>query len=75
MARPIAIIPPMEVPVIRSKYSYNGRSTEASSFARKVAGNIPLIPPPSIDKIRFTKLPSVVSLHVVSLAVMHKWLW
>ena len=40
------IIPPVEVPAIRSKYDPIGRSRCCSSSARKAAGNVPRMPPP-----------------------------
>src|SRR3954468_13669101 len=51
--RPIAIIPPVLVPEIRSKWSTIRFPVASSISARNAAGSAPLRPPPSILKIRF----------------------
>ncbi len=53
-ASPSARIPPVEVPMIRSKWLAIDLPPRkrASNWASMAAGKIPLIPPPSIDRIR-----------------------
>src|SRR4051812_19372836 len=46
------MIPPVEVPAMRSKYRCIGSGRQSSSTARKDAGNMPFIPPPSIERMR-----------------------
>ena len=46
------MIPPVDVPTIRSKYVAIGCPSDCSSVARKDPGKTPLIPPPSIERIR-----------------------
>jgi hypothetical protein len=55
--KPIAMIPPVDVPQIKSKYSFSfigspfSLERYDSKSVRNLAGIIPLIPPPSIDNI------------------------
>ena len=51
-ANPIAIMPPVEVPAMRSKYSQIGRPRSSSRVARKAAGCVPFMPPPSMQSMR-----------------------
>ena len=44
-------MPPVEVPAIRSKSSETGFPVSDSILARTMAGMMPRIPPPSIDRI------------------------
>ena len=46
------MIPPVDVPEIRSKYDPIGFSRCCSISARNAAGNVPRIPPPSMQSIR-----------------------
>ena len=57
-ARPIAIMPPVDVPEIRSKYRPMGCSRSCSRLARKAAGKVPRIPPPSTVRILFNECAS-----------------
>ena len=52
MPKPIAMMPPVEVPVIRSKWSTMRRPVERSSVASTEAEKAPIMPPPSRLKIR-----------------------
>ena len=45
-----AIIPPVEVPTIKSKLSESFFGTALSNSLKKVAEARPLTPPPSMDK-------------------------
>ncbi len=51
---PSAIIPPVDVPAMRSKYRPNGCPSRycSSKPASRLAGNIPRMPPPSIERMR-----------------------
>src|ERR1017187_9909939 len=51
---PRARIPPVDVPVIKSKHSEIDRppTYRCSQLLKRAAGKIPLIPPPSIARIR-----------------------
>lgn len=51
---PATIIPPVEVPAIKSKIWEIGFFVLDSISARIMAGIIPLMPPPSTDKMYFT---------------------
>jgi hypothetical protein len=45
------MMPPVDVPAIKSKYDAKGGLIALSTSAKKAASNTPLIPPPSNDKI------------------------
>src|ERR1700722_12188151 len=51
---PRARMPPVDVPVTKSKHSEIDRppTYRCSQLLKRAAGKIPLIPPPSIDRIR-----------------------
>ena len=49
---PIAMMPPVEVPVIRSKWSVMLTRKSCSKYARTAAENSPRIPPPSSARMR-----------------------
>jgi hypothetical protein len=47
-----ARMPPVDVPAIRSKVSATGLPVSRSSSASTIAGMIPRIPPPSMERTR-----------------------
>src|SRR5208283_1827262 len=52
---PRAMMPPVEVPAIKSKYDAKGDLSVSWTAARNAASNTPLMPPPSKDRILNTK--------------------
>jgi hypothetical protein len=69
------MIPPVDVPTMRSKYSETGAPSDSSKAARKDAGTTPFIPPPSMLRIRLNICSFLAYLGILSLAPVFGPVW